>query len=46
MSINYQLIIVVMMFVILISIQFTLNKIYLVLKDIRERLNLERLRKD
>ncbi|CEI71711.1 MULTISPECIES: hypothetical protein [Romboutsia] len=46
MSINYQLIIVVMMFVILISIQFTLNKIYLVLKDIKEILNLKRLRKD
>ena len=36
MNINYTLIIVVMLFVILISIQLILNKIYVVLKEIRD----------
>ncbi|MGL5315728.1 MAG: hypothetical protein ACRC92_20905 [Peptostreptococcaceae bacterium] len=44
MSINYSIIIVVMLFVILMSIQFTLNKIYVVLKEIKEILNLKKIR--
>lgn len=36
MNIDYNLIIVVMLFVILMSIQLTLNKIYVVLKEIRD----------
>ena len=44
MNINYTIIIVVMLFVILMSIQFTLNKIYVVLKEIKEILNLKRIR--
>ncbi|WP_173399943.1 hypothetical protein [[Clostridium] dakarense] len=46
MNINYTLIIVVMLFVILISIQLTLNKIYLILKDIKEIINIKKLRND
>lgn len=42
--INYNLIIVVMLFIILMSIQFTLNKIYVILKEIKEILNLKKLR--
>lgn len=44
MSINYTIIIVVMLFVILMSIQFTLNKIYVVLKEIKEILNLRKIK--
>lgn len=33
--INYKIIFVVVLFTILVSIQFTLNKIYVELKDIR-----------
>lgn len=44
MSINYTIIIVVMLFVILMSIQFTLNKIYVTLKEIKEILNLKKIR--
>lgn len=44
MNINYSIIIVVMLFVILMSIQFTLNKIYVVLKEIKEILNLKKIR--
>ena len=32
MSINYTMVAVIMLFVILISIQFTLNKIFMILK--------------
>ncbi|EML1138969.1 TPA: hypothetical protein KOS69_001016 [Clostridioides difficile] len=42
MEINYELIIIVMLFVILMSIQFTLNKIYLILKEIRQILMLNK----
>ena len=42
--INYNLIIVVMLFIILMSIQYTLNKIYVVLKDIKEILNLKKIK--
>lgn len=35
MSINYTVVAVIMLFVILISIQFTLNKIYMILKEIK-----------
>ena len=53
MSINYTMVAVIMLFVILISIQFTLNKIFMILKEIREILinknikdeNNERIRK-
>lgn len=44
MNINYTIIIVVMLFVILMSIQFTLNKIYVVLKEIKEILNLRKIK--
>ena len=33
-----------MLFVILMSIQFTLNKIYVLLKDIKEILNLKKIK--
>lgn len=46
MNINYTLIIIVMLFVILISIQLTLNKIYIILKDIKEIINIKKLRND
>ncbi|MBO3445356.1 MULTISPECIES: hypothetical protein [Clostridia] len=46
MNINYALIIIVMLFVVLISIQLTLNKIYLILKDIKEIINIKKLRND
>lgn len=46
MEINYELIIIVMLFVILMSIQFTLNKIYLILKEIRQILMLKKIRND
>lgn len=44
MDLNYGLIIIVMLFVILMSIQFTLNKIYVVLKDIKEIINLRKIK--
>ncbi|MBQ3421840.1 MAG: hypothetical protein IJ086_11990 [Clostridium sp.] len=44
MSINYTILVIVMLFVILMSIQFTLNKIYVILKEIKEILNLKKLR--
>ncbi|WP_199533601.1 hypothetical protein [Romboutsia maritimum] len=42
MNINYSVVVVVMLFVILMSIQLTLNKIYMVLKDIKNILNLRK----
>ncbi len=42
--INYNVVIVVMLFIILMSIQFTLNKIYVLLKDIKEILNLKKIK--
>lgn len=44
MTINYNLVIVVMLFIVLMSIQFTLNKIYVLLKEIKKILNLKKLR--
>ena len=44
MTINYNLVIVVMLFVVLMSIQFTLNKIYVLLKEIKEILNLKKIK--
>ena len=52
-GINYTMVAVIMLFVILISIQFTLNKIFMILKEIKEILinknikdeNNERIRK-
>lgn len=44
MIINYNLMIVVMLFIILMSIQFTLNKIYVILKEIKEILNLKKFK--
>ena len=43
MTINYNLVIVVMLFIVLMSIQFTLNKIYVLLKEIKEILNLKKI---
>ena len=37
MTINYNLVIVVMLFIVLMSIQFTLNKIYVLLKKIKDK---------
>ena len=42
MTINYNLVIVVMLFIVLMSIQFTLNNIYVLLKEIKEILNLKK----
>ena len=44
MSINYTILVIAMLFVILMSIQFTLNKIYVLLKDIKEILNLKKIK--
>ena len=44
MTINYNLLIVVMLFIVLMSIQFTLNKIYVLLKEIKEILNLKKIK--
>ena len=44
MTINYNLVIVVMLFIILMSMQFTLNKIYVLLKEIKEILNLKKIK--
>ena len=44
MTINYNLVIVVMIFIVLMSIQFTLNKIYVLLKEIKEILNLKKIK--
>ena len=41
MTINYNLVIVVMLFIVLMSIQFTLNKIYVLLIEIIEILNVK-----
>lgn len=45
MSLNYSLIIVVMLFIVLMSIQLTLNKIYVLLKEVKDILNLKRIDK-
>lgn len=42
MNLNYELIIIVMLFVILMSIQLTLNKIYVILKDIKNIINIRK----
>ena len=44
MTINYNLVIVVLLFIVLMSIQFTLNKIYVLLKEIKEILNLKKIK--
>ena len=44
MTINYNLVIVVMLFIVLMSIQFTLNKMYVLLKEIKEILNLKKIK--
>ncbi|MGL4797664.1 MAG: hypothetical protein ACRDB0_04020 [Paraclostridium sp.] len=44
MGINFTIIIIVMLFVILVSIQYTLNKIYRVLTDIKIALYKQKLR--
>lgn len=46
MSVDFKIIIVVMLFVILVSIQYMLNKIYKVLIDIKVGLYKQRLRDD
>ena len=45
MSINYTLVSIIMLFVILISIQFTLNKIFMILKEIRDILLNKKIKK-
>ncbi len=42
--INYDFIAIVMLFIILVSIQFTLNKIYVILKEIKEILNVKKFK--
>ncbi|WP_270646627.1 hypothetical protein [Paeniclostridium hominis] len=44
MKIHYSMIIVVMLFVILVSIQYTLNKIYKTLNEIKLLMYKDRLR--
>ena len=44
MTINYNLVIVVMLLIVLMPIQFTLNKIYVLLKEIKEILNLKKIK--
>ena len=44
MTINYNLVIVVMLFIVLMSILFTLNKIYVLLKEIKEKHNLKKIK--
>lgn len=44
MKIHYSMIIVVMLFVILISIQYTLNKIYKILNEMKLLMYKDRLR--
>jgi hypothetical protein len=39
---NYTLLVVAILFMILTSIQFTLNKIYVVLKEIRDLLRIKK----
>ena len=46
MSINYTLVAIIMLFVILISIQFTLNKIFMILKEIRDILLNKKIKDD
>lgn len=46
MNINYMLIAGVMLFVVLISINITLNKILVILKDIKRYLSMDRDRID
>lgn len=41
-GINFTIVGAVMLFVILITIQITLNRIYVVLKDIRSLLNIKK----
>lgn len=43
MDINYKIIIITMLFVILLSLQLTLNKIYMVLKEIKELIKLKKM---
>ena len=42
MNINFTLIVIVMLFVVLMSIQLTLNKIYVILIEIRELMKLKK----
>ena len=46
MSINYEIVVIVMLFVVLISIQFTLNKILMLLQEIKEILINNKIRDD
>ena len=46
MSINYTLVSIIMLFVILISIQFTLNKIFMILKESRDILLNKKIKDD
>lgn len=46
MNINYEMIAIVMLFVVLISINITLNKILVILKDIKKRIYIDNSRMD
>ena len=46
MAINYTVVAVIMLFVILISIQFTLNKIFMILKEIKDILMNNKIKDD
>ena len=46
MSINYTFVAVIMLCVILISIQFTLNKIFMILKEIKDILLNKKIKDD
>ncbi|MBU5337446.1 hypothetical protein [Intestinibacter bartlettii] len=46
MAINYTVVAIIMLFVILISIQFTLNKIFMILKEIKDILMNNKIKDD
>lgn len=46
MEINYTVVAIIMLFVILISIQFTLNKIFMILKEIKDILMNNKIKDD
>lgn len=43
-DVNFTVVAAVMLFVILISIQITLNKIYVILNDIKSLLNIKKIK--
>lgn len=44
MNINFSIVAIVMLFVVLVTIQITLNRIYVILKEIRTLLTIKKTR--